>query len=125
MASLTQGFSRQILREFAAREQNEIIFIERAFTKDTIAANLWKKLKVFTMEEVRAIKPSSAASAAPVKSTPLILPEPSDTAASAAALLGKGGNKDPRKSAAAALLNNRSSTNQMISTTATPATTTQ
>ena len=50
MASLSQGFSRQILKDFAAREQNEICFIERAFTKDSIAANLFKKLKVFQME---------------------------------------------------------------------------
>ena len=45
MSSLSQGFSRQILKEFAARDQNEIIFIERAFTKDSISANLFKKQK--------------------------------------------------------------------------------
>ena len=41
MASLSQGFSRQILRKFAARDQNEIIFIERSFGKDSTAANLF------------------------------------------------------------------------------------
>lgn len=77
------------------------------------------------MEEVRAIKPSSTASAAPVKATPLILPEPSDAATSASNLLSKG-NKDPRKSASATttLLNNRSSATQMISTTASATNTT-
>ena len=60
MSSLSQGFSRQILKEFAARDQNEIIFIERAFTKDSISANLFKKQKQFTMEEIVAQKPKSA-----------------------------------------------------------------
>ena len=29
MASMSQGYSRQILREFTARDQNEIVFTER------------------------------------------------------------------------------------------------
>jgi len=61
-SSLSQGFAKQILKQFAARDQNEIIFIERAFTKDSVAANLFKKLKVFPMEEIRAVKPISALS---------------------------------------------------------------
>ena len=59
MASMSQGFSRSVLREFAARDQNEIVFIERSFTKDSIAANFFRKLKVFPIEEIRAIKPAS------------------------------------------------------------------
>ena len=60
MASMSQGFSKSILREFAGKEQNEIVFIERSFTKDSIAANFFKKLKVFPIEEVRADKPPSS-----------------------------------------------------------------
>lgn len=47
MASMTQGFSRQVLQQFAAYDQNEIVFIERAFTKDSVAANLFKNIKKF------------------------------------------------------------------------------
>ena len=44
MASMNQGYSRQILREFTARDQNEIVFIERAngiITRESIAGKLF------------------------------------------------------------------------------------
>ena len=92
MASLSQGFSRQILKQFAARDQNEIVFIERAFNKESIAANLFKKLKIFPIEEIRAVKPSSALANAAKPLAPPVAEEPLATPS----ILK---TKDPRKSA--------------------------
>jgi len=91
MSSLSQGFSRQILRQFAARDQNEIIFIERAFNKESVAANLFKNIKKFQMQEIRAVKPSSALTSV-IKAASSSLP----AEATQAALLKKN---DPRKNA--------------------------
>ena len=93
MASLSQGFSRQILKQFAARDQNEIVFIERAFTKDSIAGQLFKNIKKFPMQEIKAVKPSSALTSA---LKPPSAPAPAEAAQ--AALLKKNSN-DPRKNA--------------------------
>ena len=87
------------MREFAARDQNEIIFIERAFTKDSIAANLFKHLKVFQVADVRAQKRKSAqASTSQAKSHP---PAHADGASGAAGSSATPTlkTKDPRKNA--------------------------
>ena len=99
MASMSQGFSRQILKKFAARDQNEIIFIERSFGKDSIAANLFRKVLVFQTEEVKANKPSSAPTSALKQLQQQSPSEVSSSVTASATSLNK--TKDPRKNARA------------------------
>lgn len=62
MASMSQGYSRQILREFTARDQNEIVFIERQngiITRDSIAGKLFLNMKQFMIDEISVVQEPS------------------------------------------------------------------
>ena len=63
-ASLNQGFSRQILREFASEAKNEIVFVEKltgGVTKESLAGELFQRKTSFLMEEIKAVKPQTQA----------------------------------------------------------------
>lgn len=52
LASLQHGFSHQILREFSARDTNEIIMIEKpCFSENTIAQKIFQNQRRFTLTE--------------------------------------------------------------------------
>ena len=51
MSSLQTGFSSQILREFAARDSNEIVLIEKPLKGDSVAAKVFNNQKRFYLQE--------------------------------------------------------------------------
>jgi hypothetical protein len=55
LASLNGGFSRQLLREFTAREENELIFIEKeggSVPDKSIASNILRGMKKFPFKDI-------------------------------------------------------------------------
>mmetsp|Transcript_16185 Transcript_16185/g.11401 ORF Transcript_16185/g.11401 Transcript_16185/m.11401 type:complete len:126 (-) Transcript_16185:203-580(-) len=52
MASLSQGYARRLIREFASKPKNEIIFIEKSgMHHESIAAKLLKKQNRFILDD--------------------------------------------------------------------------
>ena len=58
VASMNQGYSRKLIKDFAADKRNEVIFIEiqnSQIPKDSIAARLLHKQNFFQMDEIKAV----------------------------------------------------------------------
>ena len=71
MSSLQQGFSSQILREFTARDLNEIIFVEKqSMTGSGPASKIFQNQKRFSIEETTVTSRGQAT--APEASAPEI-----------------------------------------------------
>lgn len=58
VASMNQGYSRTIIKDFAADKRNEVVFVEiqnSQVPKDSIAARLLQKQQYFQMDEIKAV----------------------------------------------------------------------
>ena len=59
LASLNGGFARQLLREFSARDQNELIFVEKQggyVPSESIAAQILDGYRSFPLTEISSIE---------------------------------------------------------------------